>query len=179
MNRYRLRSEIEGLLGRVLNQGFSAGKVDVVGHSMGGILARLHVQSPAYAEVYDSVNRLVTVNTPHSGSQMANLLKDRTSPGPEALAVLGIDGPAIDDLRVDHPAIDDFLNGSQNLNRNVVPVHAITTTLTVNEGYFELATQLGGFPTWGGPLLLLLSRLDEPPLSALFNNLLTMTLTMW
>ena len=81
MNRYRLRSEIEGLLGRVLNQGFSAGKVDVVGHSMGGILARLHVQSPAYAEVYDSVNRLVTVNTPHSGSQMANLLKDENFSG--------------------------------------------------------------------------------------------------
>ena len=45
-------------------------KVDLVGHSMGGILSRLHVQ---YVDK-TNVHKIVTVNTPHSGSEWGDIM---------------------------------------------------------------------------------------------------------
>ena len=52
---------------------YAVGKVDLVGHSMGGLLGRLFVKGPNY---HDEVRRVITCNTPHAGSQMANWLLD-------------------------------------------------------------------------------------------------------
>ena len=49
---------------------YEASKVDVVAHSMGGLLARQYLQN-GYR---NDINKLITLNTPHSGSQGANLL---------------------------------------------------------------------------------------------------------
>ena len=42
---------------------------------MGGVISRLYIQEPGYQH---EVRRIITSNTPHAGSQMANLLLDRS-----------------------------------------------------------------------------------------------------
>jgi pimeloyl-ACP methyl ester carboxylesterase len=64
---------VAALLEQAAKKDFAIGKVDLVGHSMGGILSRLYVQGQYYG---DDVRRIVTCNTPHAGSQMANWLLD-------------------------------------------------------------------------------------------------------
>ena len=57
------------ICGALAEQGIISSKYDLVGHSMGGILSRLYAQ-----EVNpDAVNRIITLDTPHYGSQLANL----------------------------------------------------------------------------------------------------------
>ena len=46
-------------------------KYDMVGHSMGGILARLYVQETSNGK--ESTNSIITLNTPHYGSQLGNI----------------------------------------------------------------------------------------------------------
>ncbi|MDE2503651.1 MAG: alpha/beta fold hydrolase [Burkholderiales bacterium] len=58
--------------------GYAATQVDVVGHSMGGLLTRLYAGSPAFQQPENfnkgDVRRLVTLDTPHDGSNLANLI---------------------------------------------------------------------------------------------------------
>ncbi|MBR6867806.1 MAG: T9SS type A sorting domain-containing protein [Prevotella sp.] len=54
---------------RALAKGYVAAKCDLVGHSMGGILARLYLQDGGDKNL---VNRLITVNTPHAGSEIGD-----------------------------------------------------------------------------------------------------------
>lgn len=105
---------------------FSAGKVDLVCHSMGGILARLYLQDNSYK---NDIHKLITLNTPHAGAQSANLL---TNPSSYSLRILFdfLDKPtykgAVDDLKVNSYAISNQLNGS-TINHNTVPSHTIIT----------------------------------------------------
>ena len=56
------------ICGALAEQGIISSKYDLVGHSMGGILSRLYAQ-----EVNpNAVNRIITLDTPHYGSQLAN-----------------------------------------------------------------------------------------------------------
>lgn len=129
-----ISQEITMLVNQGLEEGISIGRVDYVGHSMGGILGRLHVQSAAYQ---NNIGKLITLNTPHAGSQWANAIlgPEMNSRGSELcgdipsdiLAVLCRNSGALDDLRVDSPAILENLNGP-SLRRHPVYAHAIITT---------------------------------------------------
>jgi len=87
-------------------------KVDYVGHSMGGNLARVYL---AQAAPYKTIHRLYTLNTPHLGSPLANLLvdlRDNLSPLKRFLLILAaerigkpINRGAIDDLAVGSDAL--------------------------------------------------------------------------
>lgn len=55
-----------------LNQGIMAYKCDIIGHSMGGILARLYAQTGTHD---DEINRIITVNTPHAGSEIGDMVE--------------------------------------------------------------------------------------------------------
>src|SRR5262245_7797927 len=115
--------------------GLAAGKVDLVTHSMGGVLARLYLQDPGYKH---EVRRLITSNTPHAGSQMANLLLDRDFDPPGLVCNMlsiglsltgqqnrGCHNGAVEDMQVTSPATTDDLN--LGVHPTDVPVHAVTT----------------------------------------------------
>jgi len=116
------------------DHGYSAGKVDVVAHSMGGILARAYLRNLASTTRYlNDVHKLITIGTPHSGSQAANYIM--TDPGLQwILNRFGrrCDRGAVADLCVDSSAIDSWLNGT--VDPNNVPSHAIVAEANVADG---------------------------------------------
>ena len=142
----------------------AAGKVDLVTHSMGGVLSRLYLQDPRYQH---EVRRLITSNTPHAGSQMANLLLDASfdAPGPicnmlsQAMSTptapnRSCYNGAVEDMQVTSPATDDLNLG---VHPTDVAVHAVTTV-------FDLAdlpdlSSLAGF--FGGPAAPFLAELGR------------------
>lgn len=81
-----VQKSLETLYNQLLHVGgVVSSKYDLVGHSMGGILSRKYAQ-----EVNpNSVNRIITVNTPHSGSQGANLFLKVCAPIENAVASSG------------------------------------------------------------------------------------------
>lgn len=112
---------------------YSAGKVDIVSHSMGGILSRLYLQSN-YGYVYrGDVNKLITLNTPHSGSQFANWAVINplvtTACGFSTLFFQSswlCNGAGID-LQTYSYAIDHVLNSPSSLTHGHVPSHTVST----------------------------------------------------
>ena len=115
----------------VRDEGFAATRVDVLGHSMGGILARNHTSLPSYrrGENFNEgdFHRLFTLNTPHTGSPLANLLQALANhPVPPTRALIRRSFRAID-RPIDQGAIDDLAKGSAALGRiqpTPVPAHA-------------------------------------------------------
>ncbi len=128
----RLTSYIETLT----NKGYAVRKADIVAHSMGGLLARQYVQSPEY---HDDIRKLIFINTPHSGSHLADFL---LNPKWEFLAApfnrlilprftdlknSNIHNGAIRDLMVNSTQIDNVLNNPESISFPI-PHHTIVTT---------------------------------------------------
>ncbi len=132
-NRYEIETNINRIIRMCADAKVSSGKVDIVAHSMGGILARLYLQSSYAADnspYRGDIHKLITLNGPHSGSQMANFLLSPSASAPRFfLNHLGrrTDLGAVTDLNVNSSAIDNVLNGA-SLNANKVPSTTITTT---------------------------------------------------
>ena len=70
--------------------GVVARQVDVVGHSMGGLVARWFLDKTLASSgegeyLIDPVHKLITVGTPHDGSELANALLSfqNNTPSPE------------------------------------------------------------------------------------------------
>jgi pimeloyl-ACP methyl ester carboxylesterase len=125
---------IEQLIDNCARNKLSAGKVNIVGHSRGGIFSRLYLQEQ-FVTYRNDINKLITVNTPHMGSHAANLILDkRKLLGVFELGNIMQNAGMLDDiddprgakeLKVNDDAIRVLLNGP-NLNKNTVPTHAIT-----------------------------------------------------
>ena len=147
----------------------SCGKVDVVCHSMGGILTRLYMSSPLFT-VNNDIHRVITCNTPHAGSQMANWLLDPTQYGNTVayqLSQSGMDcyGGAVSDLRVGQPIINSVAYGSINGD---VQVHAIetheslfSTIFSTSVSYTGLANLLVSLSVGGCGSLFLVDLFDS------------------
>ncbi len=134
INRNVVKNEINGALNKAIDNGFSVAKVNVVAHSMGGILSRLYLQSLDYG---NDICRLILLNTPHSGSQMANYIDIHASNLLRSTLNLFGKNPyagAVSDLKVDSDAIRNDLNGTSNLNNNFVPSAAIISTTSASDG---------------------------------------------
>lgn len=111
--------------------GYSAGKVDVIAHNMGGLLVRWYLHNLGTKHYQGDIHKFISIGVPHSGSQLADLAM---TPGyyPVLRWIFGkidkpIDKGAIDNLRVDSPVIDIILNNDIP-PENIVPSHAIATT---------------------------------------------------
>lgn len=120
----------------------SAGSVDIVCHSMGGILSRLYLQSDLYEH---DIHKLLTCNTPHAGAQSANFILDpRNILGLSACLLFGALGikdcysGAVEDLRVDSDATLNVLN-NPSINLRSVPTHFLAT----HQSFDELLTTDG------------------------------------
>lgn len=126
-NRNEVPNGILELSKKLRKYDYSFGKVDIVAHSMGGILSRLYLQSNNYKQ---DINKLITLNTPHSGSQGANFLHsigNVTCPLITWVTYQNyVCSPALENMKVNSYEIRQQLNGS-TLNQNVVPSFAIST----------------------------------------------------
>ncbi|HLP36757.1 choice-of-anchor D domain-containing protein [Lacibacter sp.] len=146
-NRFVVPSNINTLFTRARNNNISAGKVDVIAHSMGGLVTRYYLQSTAYSQKKD-LHKLITVNTPHSGSPIANLLTNTNSVTADAARIVAeplanqifngsIYNGAIADLSINSNALS-YLN-SATLNNGTVPSHVIiTTSQVINDNFWHL-----------------------------------------
>lgn len=132
-------SAIHTVLQQYKDKKYYAKKVDYIGHSMGGILGRFYVQQSCASEITPKVHKFITINTPHSGSHLGNIVENHPVVQ-KALDIahefdfLGKDEfkstDAIFDLAVGSDAIDKDLNQNYNFGKfnNIhVPAHAITT----------------------------------------------------
>jgi len=132
-NLYVIKNHLDILFLSCLKNGYVGTKADLIGHSMGGILSRLHAQ---YVNKND-VNKIITLNTPHSGSQGANLIVDDRKFPLSLLASLGSrinfgdwKTGAIEDLQVNNYIIDHYLNHRETMSKMAdIPVHAVCTTI--------------------------------------------------
>lgn len=73
-----MEKRIKEAVDEARKQKIAATKADVVGHSMGGLLGRLHLSGTGYLKPENlnkgDIRRLITLNTPHFGTNLANLL---------------------------------------------------------------------------------------------------------
>jgi hypothetical protein len=120
---------ISQLLSQVVNSGISTGKVDLICHSMGGILARQYLNGK-YQSYRNDIHKLITFNTPHKGTQLANYLLSFEGSSARSLllwsAAYNSNNGAVDDLSVNNPEIAGLNSLVQQPNK--VPSHAIATT---------------------------------------------------
>lgn len=108
-------------------------KIDVAGHSMGGLILRKYLHSSKYN---NDINKYISFNTPHSGSQIADFVLKYlpTFLNPVVKYFMGDPlGGALEDLRANSPEVES-LNVS---NENKVPSHAIETTQTLSSAFFQ------------------------------------------
>ncbi|WP_310555575.1 hypothetical protein, partial [Flavobacterium sp.] len=69
---------IKGLIKKAIDGKVSAGKVNVIVHSRGGLYTRAYIEEIKPDITYKKdINALVTLNTPHFGSQTANGILDK------------------------------------------------------------------------------------------------------
>lgn len=75
-NTAAITDRIEGALAQLREAGVAATRADVVGHGMGGLLARRYIDDPLYLRSDNfnagTINRLITMNTPHLGARLAD-----------------------------------------------------------------------------------------------------------
>lgn len=112
---------------------YAAVQVDLVGHSMGGLLSRIWTTAENYERDDNfgegDVHKLMTLDTPHTGSPLGNLLVElRDTPIVGSLvkgAANKLNKP------IDLGAIDDLAKGSsaiQSIETSPVPGHALVGT---------------------------------------------------
>jgi Concanavalin A-like lectin/glucanases superfamily/PGAP1-like protein len=132
-------TNIYQLIENGLENKISVSKVSVIGHSMGGILARLFLQSNQYD---NSIFKLITINTPHSGSQLGDFANE---PLVQNLCdkFLMDCSLAVSDLSVEGNSIRSLINGVA-LNRSTAPSHTITTTFATT--LLQVNSQLQKLP---------------------------------
>ena len=104
---------------------YSGGKVDIVAHSMGGLLTRFYISDKNPVHYRFDIHKFITIDVPNSGTQSANLLLSPWADG--VRPILDFIGNktrlgAVRDLCASSPAISN-LNASQSNSHNI-PVYA-------------------------------------------------------
>jgi PKD repeat protein/pimeloyl-ACP methyl ester carboxylesterase len=127
---------IDSVFKTARNNNYSCGKVILIGHSMGGILSRLYLQSTYSSSINyrNDIQKLITINTPHFGTQVANFLL-----APENVYLRPL-------FRIQNWTLSDFLDAVRDLkvnsyaithdlnipiaSQNVVASHTISTSVS-------------------------------------------------
>ncbi|HNP21769.1 MAG: T9SS type A sorting domain-containing protein [Chitinophagaceae bacterium] len=141
-----VKLNVELLIRQALREGFSCGKVDIIAHSMGGILSRSYIQNPYNSIPYrGDVHKLITLNTPHAGTQLADFGVGIACPAISLISLYITQGlsallcplvktysPALVDLGVNSDAMNNYINGPSWINTRLVPTMALTSRITEN-----------------------------------------------
>lgn len=65
---------VENFITELNDKSYVCSSVDIVGHSMGGLLTKLYIKNnPQKKHLF---HKIITINTPHGGSQLGNLMND-------------------------------------------------------------------------------------------------------
>lgn len=128
---------LEELLSNLRGDGVFINKVSLVGHSMGGLVARRYLKNNPNTK---NVSRIITLNTPHSGTILANTILDATDGFDEWLAKhvfepVGISNNVFGDIKILNGAINSLRVDSPeiyNLNSSnvLIPSHSMSTDFT-------------------------------------------------
>lgn len=118
-----LRVEARALAGYVadVRERTGAESVDLVGYSAGGIVARLYVEDGGGADV---VRRVLTVGSPHHGTDVAQQAKDAGGGCPTGCEQLATDSPLLQRLDAGDETPDQqrWVTVRSDDDRTVVPV---------------------------------------------------------
>lgn len=123
---------IRTALRNMRDQEVAVTQVELIGHSMGGLLSRNWVNNKRFKRndnyLQGDVHKLMTLDSPHTGSPLANLLiglRETVPFGLASAAFRALDKP------IDEGAIDDLAKGSaaiQGITSAPVPVHGLVGT---------------------------------------------------
>ena len=130
INSPRIQEFVSSGLKAARDKGYAATQADVMGHSMGGILTRLYIASDKFKRPDNfgqgDVRRLLSLDTPHSGSTFPNLVValHRLKPTAADAAVRSVTGftpggGAICDLAENSPALAG-LNGATTIKAQAI-----------------------------------------------------------
>lgn len=161
-NLTKAQEKINKVINLYKKNGIWAEKADLIGHSMGGILSRLHVEYVMNSQK-PNVHKLITVNTPHSGSEIGDLVqqgkivRDLIDAGIPKFFDQFSSTEAIFDLAVNSEAIAKLNNPSVLGKMTGIPVHSVTSvvndwrTLLTMGAVGAMANYRGR--SWFGPIV--------------------------
>jgi pimeloyl-ACP methyl ester carboxylesterase len=128
------RAGVATALNKLRTQGIAATRADVIGHSMGGLLSRLYISEYRNADYFRNdnfqvgdIHKLITLDTPHKGTELANLLIDEYGV-PTAYGAIATGAGIFLDMCVICGSVADMRMGSDvmlEMPAAVVPAHAI------------------------------------------------------
>lgn len=127
VNKMVISDAIDYTKSAVLAEGYIADKVVVVGHSMGGVLTRLYMQSSYGVDYRDDILKIITIDSPFSGTQLANFGVSLANKYPDSPLKIIYKMGAIIDFQVDSEATLSELNGA-SLNKVILPTHILSAT---------------------------------------------------
>lgn len=144
-------AHIQDLLSDLEKERIAATKVNVVGHSMGGILTRYHGMTGDYANPDNfgegDVRRLITIDTPHFGSRSASFMEHLWEDCPDVAGLGNVGswakfwwtwlwGSTVDSRY--GPAVEDLARGSAavaKMGKSPFPGWAIAGVAASNDPY--------------------------------------------
>jgi hypothetical protein len=143
----KTRSNINGFLEAIRKRGGTVTQVDYLGHSMGGLWGRLVEQN--YGKnflTYDKglLHKLITLDTPHAGSYLANIGQFIIDAGrfiylPGGLPISSSDYICFVSSVINYPVCDGAIKDltssgcKNNLNEVSVPAHAIISNKSTGD----------------------------------------------
>jgi len=126
----RVQDFVKRAIDNARAKGYAVTQTDVIGHSMGGILTRLYIGSNTFQRPDNfgkgDIRRLLTLDTPHSGSTFANLVAalhrvNATEADKAVRSITGYapDGGAVCDLAENSPALQGLNNPTTILGQSI------------------------------------------------------------
>jgi pimeloyl-ACP methyl ester carboxylesterase len=98
-----LGAEVHNILNAAIAQGIVVGRIDLIAHSMGGLVARHYSSLPDYKAIYDRTegrfHNIITLDTPETGSLLASYLFTHAG---DWYGLNGADSSASDDRPPSH-----------------------------------------------------------------------------
>jgi uncharacterized repeat protein (TIGR03803 family) len=155
VNALQPQRAINGALAKMRSRNIAATQADFVGHSMGGILARLYTGNANSAVPYQrpenlglgDIHKLITLDSPHLGSSLANALVDGNNDATDI-------GVAFEEI-TSHTPVTKTCNPQNSLS-SLLPSYCVTcgALLDLSQG----SAALSGMPDVNVPSHVIVGR---------------------